>query len=88
MLSDEQTKKDEAVEPYTPTHVKPYQWREHTWFVYYTNYSGREQYVWVEGRDELAAFISASKLIKRNKRKADKRRAEKEQANCEGDNRS
>lgn len=49
------------------------------WWAYYTDYQGTQRCVYVEGRDEMAAFMSAMKQLKRLQKRADKRRTKKEQ---------
>jgi len=44
--------------------------------VFYRDY-GRRKWMSVEGRDEVEAFMVATKLLTKNKAKADKRRAKR-----------
>ena len=76
----------EKREPYTPYNFGPLEksYLGDPYYTYqYTNYTGVE-YPWplyAMGKDELAAFIYATKHLQRLKRRADKRRAKKEQTN-------
>lgn len=49
------------------------------WGVRYTNYQGQERQLWVQGRDELAAYKEAIKILAQYKRRADVRRIKKKE---------
>jgi hypothetical protein len=80
----------EKREPYTPYNFgPPVEWYAGRLYrtYHYTNYTGVEYpyTIYAEGKDELAAFIDATKHLQRLKRRADKRRADKEQTNARTD---
>lgn len=65
-------------EAYTVTKLeRPYAYP--TWWAYYTDYRGTPRCAYVEGRDEMAAFVNAMKQLKGLQKRADKRRTKKEQ---------